>query len=37
MLFSTFVNLIFIPVLYALVEGARTKLLKRREHARQPA
>jgi HAE1 family hydrophobic/amphiphilic exporter-1 len=33
MLFSTFVNLIFIPVLYALVEGARTKLLKRREHA----
>ncbi|MBJ6764920.1 multidrug efflux RND transporter permease subunit [Myxococcaceae bacterium JPH2] len=33
MLFSTFVNLIFIPVLYAIVEGARSRLLKRREHA----
>ncbi|RKI73955.1 multidrug efflux RND transporter permease subunit [Corallococcus sp. AB049A] len=32
MLFSTFVNLIFIPVLYALVEGARTKILKHRKH-----
>ncbi|MCY1040903.1 multidrug efflux RND transporter permease subunit [Corallococcus sp. bb12-1] len=31
MLFSTFVNLIFIPVLYALVEGARTKVLKHRK------
>ncbi|HVG57514.1 MAG TPA: multidrug efflux RND transporter permease subunit [Hyalangium sp.] len=32
MLLSTFVNLIFIPVLYALVEAARSRLLKRREH-----
>ncbi|RKH05280.1 efflux RND transporter permease subunit [Corallococcus carmarthensis] len=32
MLFSTFVNLIFIPVLYAIIEGARTKLLKHRKH-----
>jgi HAE1 family hydrophobic/amphiphilic exporter-1 len=31
MLLSTFVNLIFIPVLYTLVETARTKLLKRHE------
>ena len=31
MLFSTFVNLIFIPVLYALVEGARSKVLKNRK------
>ncbi|RKH39073.1 efflux RND transporter permease subunit [Corallococcus sicarius] len=31
MLFSTFVNLIFIPVLYALVEGARSKILKSRK------
>ena len=31
MLFSTFVNLIFIPVLYALVEGARSKVLKSRK------
>jgi len=34
MLLSTFVNLIFIPVLYALVESTRSRLLKRREHAR---
>ncbi len=34
MLLSTFVNLIFIPVLYALVESARSRLLKRREYAR---
>jgi HAE1 family hydrophobic/amphiphilic exporter-1 len=33
MLLSTFVNLIFIPVLYALVESVRSRLLKRREHA----
>ncbi len=33
MLLSTFVNLIFIPVLYALVESARSRLLKRREYA----
>ncbi len=33
MLLSTFVNLIFIPVLYTLVETARTRLLKRHEHA----
>ncbi|KFE58896.1 efflux RND transporter permease subunit [Hyalangium minutum] len=32
MLLSTFVNLIFIPVLYALVESARTRVLKHREH-----
>jgi HAE1 family hydrophobic/amphiphilic exporter-1 len=32
MLLSTFVNLIFIPVLYTLVETARSKVLKRREH-----
>jgi hydrophobic/amphiphilic exporter-1 (mainly G- bacteria), HAE1 family len=32
MLLSTFVNLIFIPVLYTLVETARTRLLKRHEH-----
>ncbi|MCY1074018.1 efflux RND transporter permease subunit [Archangium lansingense] len=31
MLLSTFVNLIFIPVLYTLVETARTKLLKHHE------
>ncbi len=36
MLLSTFVNLIFIPVLYTLVELARTKLLKRREHGKPP-
>ncbi|RKI47547.1 multidrug efflux RND transporter permease subunit [Corallococcus sp. AB004] len=36
MLFSTFVNLIFIPVLYALVEGARTKVLKNRKHGNSP-
>ncbi|MCP3169360.1 efflux RND transporter permease subunit [Myxococcus qinghaiensis] len=34
MLLSTFVNLIFIPVLYAVVESARSRLLKRHEHAR---
>ncbi|QRN96162.1 multidrug efflux RND transporter permease subunit [Archangium violaceum] len=34
MLLSTFVNLIFIPVLYTLVETARTKLLKRHETPR---
>jgi len=33
MLLSTFVNLIFIPVLYTLVETARTRLLERHEHA----
>ncbi|WP_224248454.1 efflux RND transporter permease subunit [Hyalangium gracile] len=32
MLLSTFVNLIFIPVLYMLVESARSRVLKRREH-----
>jgi hydrophobic/amphiphilic exporter-1 (mainly G- bacteria), HAE1 family len=36
MLLSTFVNLIFIPVLYTLVESARSRLLKRREHAPPP-
>ncbi len=36
MLFSTFVNLIFIPVLYALVEGARTRILKHRKHGNSP-
>ncbi|WPB75979.1 multidrug efflux RND transporter permease subunit [Archangium violaceum] len=36
MLLSTFVNLIFIPVLYTLVETARTKLLKRHEHDTPP-
>jgi HAE1 family hydrophobic/amphiphilic exporter-1 len=36
MLLSTFVNLIFIPVLYTLVETARTKLLKRHEHGTPP-
>ncbi|WP_408888668.1 efflux RND transporter permease subunit [Myxococcus faecalis] len=36
MLLSTFVNLIFIPVLYAVVESARSRLLKRHEHARPP-
>ncbi|NTX10738.1 multidrug efflux RND transporter permease subunit [Myxococcus sp. CA056] len=34
MLLSTFVNLIFIPVLYAVVESTRSRLLKRHEHAR---
>ncbi|WP_338872996.1 multidrug efflux RND transporter permease subunit [Myxococcus stipitatus] len=34
MLLSTFVNLIFIPVLYAVVEAARSRILKRHEHAR---
>ncbi|MCE9671807.1 multidrug efflux RND transporter permease subunit [Myxococcus stipitatus] len=34
MLLSTFVNLIFIPVLYAVVEATRSRLLKRHEHAR---
>ncbi|MDY7225294.1 efflux RND transporter permease subunit [Hyalangium rubrum] len=33
MLLSTFVNLIFIPVLYTLVESARSRVLKRREHS----
>jgi HAE1 family hydrophobic/amphiphilic exporter-1 len=37
MLLSTFVNLIFIPVLYTLVETARTKLLKRPEHGTPPS
>ena len=37
MLLSTFVNLIFIPVLYTLVETARTKLLKRHEHGTPPS
>ena len=37
MLLSTFVNLIFIPVLYTLVETARTRLLKRHEHGPRPA
>jgi hydrophobic/amphiphilic exporter-1 (mainly G- bacteria), HAE1 family len=37
MLLSTFVNLIFIPVLYTLVETARTKLLKRHEHGKPPS
>ncbi|WP_223640907.1 efflux RND transporter permease subunit [Corallococcus sp. EGB] len=36
MLFSTFVNLIFIPVLYALVEGGRTRILKHRKHGNSP-
>ncbi|HEX8438127.1 multidrug efflux RND transporter permease subunit [Archangium sp.] len=36
MLLSTFVNLIFIPVLYTLVELARTKLLKRHEQGKPP-
>ena len=36
MLLSTFVNLIFIPVLYTLVETARTKLLKRHEKGTPP-
>ncbi|ATB30820.1 efflux RND transporter permease subunit [Melittangium boletus] len=36
MLLSTFVNLIFIPVLYTLVETARSKLLKRHEHGTPP-
>jgi HAE1 family hydrophobic/amphiphilic exporter-1 len=36
MLLSTFVNLIFIPVLYTLVETARTKLLKHHEHGKPP-
>ncbi|WNG43906.1 multidrug efflux RND transporter permease subunit [Archangium minus] len=36
MLLSTFVNLIFIPVLYTLVELARTKLLKRHKHGTPP-
>ncbi|OJH37411.1 efflux RND transporter permease subunit [Cystobacter ferrugineus] len=36
MLLSTFINLIFIPVLYTLVETARSRLLKRHEHARPP-
>ncbi|KFA89822.1 efflux RND transporter permease subunit [Archangium violaceum] len=36
MLLSTFVNLIFIPVLYTLVETARTKLLKRHEQGTPP-
>ncbi|ADO74506.1 efflux RND transporter permease subunit [Stigmatella aurantiaca] len=35
MLLSTFINLIFIPVLYVLVETARTRVLKNREH-KQP-
>jgi HAE1 family hydrophobic/amphiphilic exporter-1 len=34
MLLSTFVNLIFIPVLYTLVETARSRLLKRREYSK---
>jgi HAE1 family hydrophobic/amphiphilic exporter-1 len=34
MLLSTFVNLIFIPVLYAVVEATRSRLFKRHEHAR---
>jgi HAE1 family hydrophobic/amphiphilic exporter-1 len=37
MLLSTFVNLIFIPVLYTLVETARTRLLERHEHGPRPA
>lgn len=36
MMLSTFVNLIFIPVLYTLVETARTKLLKRHEQGTPP-
>ena len=36
MLLSTFVNLVFIPVLYTLVETARTRLLKRHEHSKPP-
>jgi HAE1 family hydrophobic/amphiphilic exporter-1 len=34
MLLSTFVNLLFIPVLYTLVESARSRVMKRREHSR---
>ncbi|MFL5347130.1 MAG: efflux RND transporter permease subunit [Hyalangium sp.] len=34
MLLSTFVNLIFIPVLYTLMETARSRLLKRREYSK---
>ncbi|MGZ3461766.1 MAG: efflux RND transporter permease subunit, partial [Archangium sp.] len=37
MLLSTFVNLIFIPVLYTLVETARTRLLKRHEPGKPPS
>jgi HAE1 family hydrophobic/amphiphilic exporter-1 len=37
MLLSTFVNLIFIPVLYTLVETARSRLLERHEHGPRPA
>jgi hydrophobic/amphiphilic exporter-1 (mainly G- bacteria), HAE1 family len=36
MLLSTFINLIFIPVLYTLVETARSRLLKRHEHSKPP-
>ncbi|WP_434386609.1 efflux RND transporter permease subunit [Melittangium boletus] len=36
MLLSTFVNLIFIPVLYTLVETARGKVLKRHEKKTPP-
>jgi HAE1 family hydrophobic/amphiphilic exporter-1 len=36
MLLSTFVNLVFTPVLYALVETVRTRVLKHREHAPPP-